>query len=440
MPIICLDFGTSSIRAALLGDHGDAIPLQIAPNSQIDDASIPSAIFVSDDAKTVYFGIDALRRGLKGYPSKLFENSPKKWLFADMLNEATQPAFSGATYSRTDLVAALLALAAVAARAAASKYLKTSTSEIEYRISHPVWGGRYRLNVQPHYDRYRQLIYATSADLNKTQTDDQLQRRIKMLCGITEKREPGIDTARVEEPVAAAIELIGEPRENERKLSLVVDVGAGTIDIACFHSLVPSGKAKKGVARKLASGCTAKSIVGAGDKIDEALIGLIQRKYATLDHVLMAEIRNGIRSHKETLFKEDSISIGKVRVSRKELECLAELKDMAHAVEAALADMLTSRGLKPFEGIHPLNQIDVIFAGGGADISFLRDAVERAIKKASPGFQINFIKVKTPRSFPATRERMAVAMGGTTHSDEWPEGRKEAKIPSLGSPLNQICA
>jgi len=84
--ILCVDFGTSSTRAAILEDSRQRPrPLELgeAVRSSIDRASIPSAVFVSADCSEILFGEQALSKGLRGEKSSLFETSPKRWMTAD---------------------------------------------------------------------------------------------------------------------------------------------------------------------------------------------------------------------------------------------------------------------------------------------------------------------------------------------------------------------
>ena len=83
---LCIDFGTSSIRAALFESarsRPQALELGEAFRSSIDRASIPSAIFIDSSGEAVVFGEDALKQGLRGDRSLLFEMSPKRWMTAE---------------------------------------------------------------------------------------------------------------------------------------------------------------------------------------------------------------------------------------------------------------------------------------------------------------------------------------------------------------------
>ena len=57
--VLCLDFGTSSIRAVYRPKQGQAVVLDIGAATRsrsIDGASIRSEIFIDVDGKTIRFG------------------------------------------------------------------------------------------------------------------------------------------------------------------------------------------------------------------------------------------------------------------------------------------------------------------------------------------------------------------------------------------------
>ena len=88
---LCIDFGTSSIRAVRRLPSGKLKTLDIGrvTKSRLDDASIRSEIHVDEHRRYVRFGERAVvARKDTGTPS-LYESSPKLWLKEpDRLGEA----------------------------------------------------------------------------------------------------------------------------------------------------------------------------------------------------------------------------------------------------------------------------------------------------------------------------------------------------------------
>src|SRR5688500_6246037 len=102
MVTLCIDFGTSSLRAAIR-KQGEILPLAIAPASPIDNASIPSAIYIPSSADDICFGIEALTRGLASSDGRLLELSPKSWLSPAGVDHLDNTAVRGLPFTRRDL-------------------------------------------------------------------------------------------------------------------------------------------------------------------------------------------------------------------------------------------------------------------------------------------------------------------------------------------------
>src|SRR5687767_13149588 len=122
--VLCIDLGTSSIRAAAhLQGYTEPLALELgeAFRSSIDRASIPSAVFVSSNASTVYFGEQALVRGLSGAKATLFTTSPKSWMTTGSAEELDDEVIPGTGVTRRHLLAGLMAQAFSAARKALPK-------------------------------------------------------------------------------------------------------------------------------------------------------------------------------------------------------------------------------------------------------------------------------------------------------------------------------
>jgi hypothetical protein len=419
---ICIDFGTSSLRAALRQDeHLESDPLVIAPRAQIDNASIPSAIYIPMDGKTVLFGDKALEAGLLSQPCKLFARSPKAWLRPDELSRLDEPAAPGVSFSRRTLLCALLTLTVHIVREAV-KRLDLDTEQLVYRISHPVW-------LESHKDASRaayQALFDTACNPATPRVDLQ-QTAIALERWQTQAKPTEAVRTRdwhVDEPVAAAMDLIPDPASDERRATLLVDVGAGTIDLGLFISVVPFDRSPR--RRKLIPMCEPRSLLGAGDVIDTALVELMVSRLGSSNPDI-PRFENDIRRNKERLFNEGTVSLGRTTVKREELERAVPLVTMAKRLKAELGHMFEEGAQKHSvelgHGPHQILNMDLVFAGGGGNLTFLRQTVGKIVKLGTSPLKTVSVDCPELENWPveASRARMAVAIGGTAPYPEWPE-------------------
>ena len=437
MHTICIDFGTSSIRAALRKNRA-VHPLKIAPRSQIDNASIPSAIFIPKAGDEVLFGVKALERGLAGEPSLLFETSPKAWLSPTNTDALCTAATPHLPFSRWLLLAGLLSLAVRDARRAAQRGYELDADSLAYRISHPVWESAERSKMNVAYDDLRRVACAEiGGQMRYQMTAEEFRRWCISVDPVQGMRRTDVE---VEEPVAASLELFPDPPINRRSAALVVDVGAGTIDLGLFASVVPDKGSK--AKRKLIPMAAPRSLFGAGDEIDKALINLVEVKFGSTGGALLAEFRNGIRRSKEQLFESGSIVFRNIEVSRQELVKTAALRGMAGGLKQAIEEMFAEAGehfkVQLNAPVHGIGHLDVVFAGGGAKLEFLRALVGSVVSMGTAKLSVRHVEVNTPDDFEveASRTRMAVALGGTTNEKDWPKTEmQEAIVRTLSVPL-----
>jgi hypothetical protein len=432
MHTVCVDFGTSSIRAGLL-QKGSITPrsLAIAPTSQIDNASIPSAIFISKDGRKLLFGERALEAGLASNPHLIFEISPKSWLSPASLANLSQPASNDLPFTRRQLISGLLAFAVDrCSRELESKY-SIDPKACTFRISHPVWEKDYRRLAMDVYESLRRTAcFDSKVRVREEMSAKSFSEWCDSINQVPLLPEAGID---VEEPVAVALTIISDPIDNARTMALIIDVGAGTIDLGLFLSTMPDEFSW--VKPKLIPIASPRSLYGAGDEIDKTLISFFERQFSAKDDSAIAALRNDIRRSKERLFDSGSLVIGNRKVSVDEFVKTERLRKMALDLKAAINGMLSEAAerleTQLSSSLHPIRHIDVVFAGGGANLNFLREVVNKLIKLGNKKFITVQSSPKTPIGFEveATMARMAVALGGTTPSAMWPDTQmKEPKF------------
>ena len=412
--ILCIDFGTSSIRAAVRNNDSAPVALEIgeAFNSSIDKASIPSAIFIGVSGDEILFGEDALSQGLKGEESHLFEISPKKWITLHQLDEFI---FAKKGLTKSHLLSGLLNQALNGL----CKCLNLSIFELksyEIRVSHPVWNDKNKAEVLLNFEKIISDAFLVGDASGEVFSKNSLFSKITGHLSAT-----SYSSIDVIEPVAAALELFNNS-QNSREFCVIIDVGAGTTDIASFISLTPDIHRIK---RKLIRISEPISIYKAGDLIDNEVIKLIKNKSKSDDKISIKLLNIRRRQIKELLFKNLKIFESNVEISLNELNDSAEIKNMCSDLKRsfeALIEQSTPKIL-PFitASNHRVDEVKVIFAGGGSKIKFLQDAIGKNITIAGKRLPISIIaSASTYRNLPASYERLAVALGGTTPENDWP--------------------
>jgi len=412
--ILCIDFGTSSIRASVRDNDGAPIALEIgeAFNSSIDKASIPSAIFISASGDEVLFGEDALSRGLRGDENHLFEISPKKWIASNQLEEFI---FGKAGLTKSHLLSGLLNQALNGL----CKCLNLAIFELksyEIRVSHPVWSDKNKADVMLNFEKIISDAFLIGDDSGAALSSNSLFSKVAGHLSAT-----SYSSIDVIEPIAAALELFNNS-QNSREFCVIIDVGAGTTDMASFISLTPDVHRIK---RKLIRISEPISIYKAGDLIDSEVIKLIKNKSKSDDKVSLKLLSIRRRQIKELLFKNSKIYESNVEISLKELNDSVEIKNMCSDVQRSFETLIEKSAPKimPFvtASNHRVDEIKVIFAGGGSKIKFLQDAIGKYITVAGKRLPISIVASASPsRNLPASYERLAVALGGSTPEADWP--------------------
>ena len=428
---LCLDFGTSSLKAALRKTYkSEAVSLNLGLQANAeglyndDQSAIPSAIFISKTNNLIYFGQDALLRGQRGESYELFEISPKKWLTELTSVELNQHIVGGV--SRKNLLSGLLSIALESAMAQGSFDIQELLA-MDLRVSHPVWPNaktaeELNATLKEIADEAVNLTYLRTAPSSEPiKNIDEFEKRLRT--SLIDHCSSKVD---VEEPIAAAIELF-DNASNSREVCVIIDVGAGTTDIGLFQSVTPDNQAN--LKRKLISLKSPISIYLAGDFIDLELIDAINKaSLVALNPSQLGDIKSRRRQIKETLFNSGSVTEYGVSI---QLDDLIK-RDGITLFCKTIKEAFIGRILDSKETIYtlfkttnnPIQKIDVIFAGGGANIGFLNSVIRNTeIDIHGSKIPISLRKPATAKykNLKAPIERLAVSLGGTLDDQEWPE-------------------
>ena len=442
--VLCLDFGTSSIRAVLRNREStiQVLPIgQVTPRQTIDGASIPSAFCIDEDLETIRFGQHALDAILSGKKLAFSETSPKHWLAEP--RHLGQPLIPNLPINRRDVLAGLMGYALFAAGESGLWEIPEDPEQADIRIAHPVWPSTIR------EDADLSLAQIAWMAVNMASEGDWGVSSIDVLCSWTTPADESESRPALKiikdtiEPIAAAVELLPS-LGNERRICMVVDVGAGTTDIGIFQYLSPDIKANKGD-RVIPAG-PATSVFKAGDEIDRVLLKLMNDEDSVTFKSNLTRIKSEIRFHKERLFRDGRIEVAGINVSLTTLENADAIRLMTSSIRQGIENCLITAhaNISSFTSTAGLaNDIAVVMAGGGSEMQFLREALGKPLLVQGTNFNFNFITTETPNRLNmhgAGYARMAVGLGGAQESYEKvvQEHEKLVRLSSLGAPKQKI--
>ena len=194
------------------------------------------------------------------------------------------------------------------------------------------------------------------------------------------RRDIVLETGILPEPVAAFVARCWnyDSSNHARRIFMVVDVGAGTTDIAMFAEVEEEGK----ITIAPISG-SVTTVRYAGDMIDNLLLrhllelGGITRENTQYGH-LVAALQREIRLIKEELFEEERVCRSlvndvEVETDLSAFQNTAGMKNLSRAMRRKFLEVL--------QQIDPswlaFGQLPVFFTGGGAALPFVTDLAKQ---------------------------------------------------------------
>jgi hypothetical protein len=442
---LCVDFGTSSIRAVARDRLGGVtvLPLGAVTRSRsIDGASIPSTVCVTADGGTILFGEHAYTKIKSGQPLAFWTASPKLWLKEPRtLDDRVAP---GLDVTRRELLTGLLGYAMFAASESGQWEAPSDPSAADIRVAHPIWPSSSRAEAERALGQMVWLAahMASAGDWGETSVEV-----LRSWTGPEVDEEsvptyvPQVDTV---EPVAAAVELLSGD-SNQRRLCAVVDVGAGTTDIGIFQQLIPDAMVTAGT-RMIPAGPSV-SVFKAGDAIDSALLSLLARRFPREYKIHELSVKVDIRRLKEDLFQNQRFQSFGMDVSLGSLEESREMEEIISEIRRGLVNCLRDahRAIEVWYGVGVSirREITLLMAGGGAGLKLLRKALGRPVELSGQKYHIEVVDAVEPRRIQmhgAGYTRLAVGLGGVkeTYEQVMHEHQKLTSIPGLGSPKQRI--
>ncbi|MBU1060552.1 MAG: hypothetical protein KJ804_19795 [Proteobacteria bacterium] len=438
---MCLDFGTAMSKAFASDIEGDEIveglKLKLghraSGGTSKDIYPIPSSLWIGDNEK-IYLGEEAIARSLHSDPSGnrqrfdslkreltwgMKESSPFQQNMNEMLNPTSVPLSNGDAITLYLGYLTDLACSEMEEEYNCSRYVVRNFGLPSWSPERRVWGEELLrtmlVKAQIVADTFHGKwdngvsIHAVRSVLKEIDSLDELPEYL-VAKGITE-------------PLA-----VGSGRFNQgepfKGLVMVVDVGAGTSDMALF--VVAQSPKNKRLNAFPVEGCN-QSLLQAGDTLDKAMQQAILKKAEIQSHdneypYIIQHLRMQLRTLKEDLFRDGYCNVNLVNGSRVRIELDEFLRQgSVKAFEEKLAekfeDVLKVVGTGIAKRFGP-DGLSVVLTGGGATLPMVK-------KLASGTFSIHNVQIKkyevplVPEDFESDIElatvypQLAVALGGT---------------------------
>ncbi|MEL6186376.1 MAG: hypothetical protein AAFU79_17270 [Myxococcota bacterium] len=412
--VLCLDFGTSQSKVGLFRDGREVLPLRIG--GSIEPFSVDSALSLGT---RIHFGSAAREAALRGAPiadrlKRYLGHIPVAGLPKTPLGGASLRSL-GVSEAPEDLRldhAVVLYLAWLTHRAReAARSQHGLDGRLLRRFALPCWPTSRWLALQPRIAEWIGAAEVVADTFGPTLLEDGVPRSdakavLERLSALEAQPGPLVSRA-VAEPVAAAASRFG-PEVACRGLVLVVDMGAGTTDLALFWVEADPDDGRFELSQ--IEGGTDFSTF-AGDAVDRALAEhLGVGRFPSLD--LLAETR----AVKEALLQHGEAAFRGRTVTRGELLGLPPMLELEALLRARIAELMERVAPKLGPDVQTLR---VCLAGGGARLPAMTALVRGETQTASrtlthrPGPELPRF-VGRNLELRANYPRLAVALGGAS--------------------------
>lgn len=441
---LCLDFGTAMSKAFATDIEGNEVVegLKIKLGHRGSGGTskhiypVPSSLWICDDGK-IYLGEEAIARSLHADPSGSRErfDSLKKELILGMkestpfqqdMNDSLNP--TGVPLSKGEAITLYLGYLTdltcteMEETHNCSRYILRNFGLPSWAPERRAWGEdllrKMLIKAQIVADTFHGKwdngvsVKAVKSVLDKI---DDLEKLPEYLVGegITEPLAVGSSRLRQDEP--------------SRGLVMVVDVGAGTSDLALF---VVVEDPKRNLFNAFpVKGCN-QSLHMAGDTLDSAMQQAILKKAGVRNHdhdypYIIQHLRKQVRSFKEDLFRDGYCVVNLVNGARVRVELDEFLRqDSVNRFKQNLADKFEDvlRGMTKSLASHfGSGGLSVVLTGGGATLPMVKSLVKGSLTIHNTRISKDEVAM-VPEDFEDDVElatvypQLAVAIGGTMPS------------------------
>jgi molecular chaperone HscA len=438
---MCLDFGTAMSKAfATVVDEGeifDTLPLRLGDRASggksKDIYPVPSSLWIGNDGK-IYVGQAAIAQSLQagsGVKRRRFDSLKKELIlglkesspFQQPMHESLNP---------TDVVLSTgeaitfylgyltdLACTELQERHSCSRYVLRNFALPSWEPERRAWGEKMLKEMLVKSQIVADTFHGRWGDGISAKEVKAVLEKIKGL----EKLPEYLVSEGITEPLAVGSSRLRQ-EEPSRGLIMVVDVGAGTSDLALF---VVAEDPARNIFNAFPIKNGNQSLHIAGDALDKALLQIILQKSRSDKndndyHYVLQRLTMQIRTLKEDLFRDDFCVASLASGERLQIEIDEFLnhssvenfkKSIAEKFKDVLKSMNKNIALRFADG-----GVSVVLTGGGAKLPMV-EALAKGMDYIH-GVQItrNVVPL-VPEIFSSDKElsdvypQLAVAIGGT---------------------------
>ena len=449
---VCIDFGTALCKAAVsvqARGQESIFPLklgELAEDPRRDyEYFCQSSLYISRERK-VYFGHRAEEKWATDLDAGIGKiESIKRWFSTDPItafeSETVDPALLPPGTKLTKRVVVILLLAYVSRLVGQGLRKHSLSSYATRRFSRPAWGTGRATWIDKTMRECLGAAQVVADSIGGHWAEDglPLEPLIQLIDDASCEPIPDrfIEKRGVLEPIAAGF-LAAGASGNQRDISIVVDVGAGTTDIAAFLSRSSRGLGLTGSAESIGA---PSSVPFAGDYLDWVLLGEIERdlgRHWISDKRYHIEAQGKVRGWKEDLFRTEAITptfvdgtvcspISLARFVRDERvgSFTQEIRQPFSSLFPSQTVSGTSAIDHILRGVHAAESINVIFAGGGAALPMLRSLTSSPLIVDKKKISLVRQEMRLSAHFAHSNEyarrypQLAVAMGGASVQYPW---------------------
>lgn len=454
--LLCIDFGTAMSKAAATDGSGYRpilLPLgQIAKDRRTENKfAAQSSLFV-DKQGVVHFGHEAVSRWARQRGHDIARlDSMKGWLstgpLVELDREPVDDRFLPAGCALTKGEALTLMLAYVTDLACWGLTSARLSRHAKRRFTRPVWTGDRQHWCDAHMARYLGQAQLVADSLSgRWEGGIVLEEARELLDLARAEKIPDwfVEPRGVPEPIAAGHCRVERDYEH-RYLALVIDVGAGTTDLAVFAGTQGYNSVGLTIATPLGE---TKSILMAGDFLDKVLREEIWDNLpaSKRNDEIRLQAEGYARDWKEQLFEHGSVQptfaggVVASAIRRDDFLALPGVKLFTKSINDAVDGIFQSvSGLADQMAAaqsHPLTEITILASGGGAGLPMIKSLAKRRLGKhglrmrdagPAPEWFVSYHRDEVP-----VFHQMAVAIGGAFPKLPGPPSlRKSPKRNSL---------
>lgn len=429
--MLCIDFGTSFSKAFVSIGSGNAdvelIDLPVGDGSAGMRLATPSELFIDGDS--IYFGMNARRRWDDVQaPTERLIDSIKQFITLNKdvstLGQRAMPAAQDPRqqFSQRDIL--VLYLAHLTALTEQALFEKGLTVDIQRRFTHPAWkdGAKEQNEKEMRQLMAEAVVLARSATSEFTSVVPVASAR-QLLDQLASINPSDLPFALIGDPVreatAAGAGALLATREGRREAYLVLDIGAGTTDVAGFYCVNNPNNERMRVF-EVSPAADAKNV--AGNTLDNALQHFVLgRSGLSLDsaeaRLAGHALRRQVRTYKEQLFRTGRVVIELSTDQIVEVE-LNEFLAYGPVVQfGALITEMVARSAAALAG--DLSKVNLVATGGGAGLPIVREFGEKGVRHGDRHVGFNIVDAMADDvrdSHPDLIDpypQIAVALGGS---------------------------